>query len=142
MKVITSERDSYVPKWHGNRDEVESEQIIVDYTNLSWDARRKHHKRDKTRIIVRDIGNAKDEDIDNAIDEQYDADAEIAVDVNTAAIAAAMKPTIRNLTTEADEPIDTWMKLLQTPDACGLKELIAEIENAITGRQRGTDSKN
>lgn len=142
MKIITSERDSYVPKWNGNRDLLEMEQIIVDYTNLSWDARRKHHKRDKTRIIVRDIGNAKDDDIDNAIDEQYDADAEIAVDVNTAAIVAAMKPTIRNLTDENDTPIDTWTKLLQTPDACGLRDLIAEIEGALSSSQRGKDSKN
>lgn len=142
MKIITSEKDSYVPKWNGNRDLVEAERMIVDYTNLAWDARRKHHTHDKTKIIVRDIGNAKDADIDNAVDEQC-ADAEVAVDIDNAAITAAMKPTIRNLFDEKnDEPIDTWDKLLKTPDACGLRKLIAEIERELPNSQRGKDSKN
>ena len=72
----------------------------------------------------------------------YSADAEIAVDIDNAAITVAMKPTIRNLTDENDEPIDTWDKLLKTRDACGLRNLIVEIEGALTSSQRGKDSKN
>ena len=142
MKIITSEKDSYIPKWNKNRDLLEDEQIIVEYTNLSWDVRRKHHKKDKTKYIVHDIKNVKDEDIDKDIDEMYSADAEIAVGIDTAAITVAMKPTIRNLTDENDEPIDTWDKLLKTRDACGLRNLIVEIEGALTSSQRGKDSKN
>ena len=140
MQVNIEKKGTYVPKWNDNRELPEDEQIIIEYSNISTIDRRKFHKSASTKLIIDDPLNKSDADIDREIEKQ--SRTEIAVGIDTAGMVRAMKPMVKNCEDQDGNPIDTWEKLLSSPDSCGLSELIQECEIALSSTQKAPDSKN
>jgi len=143
MKTTVSQTGSFIPKWHDNRDEPESEQLIVEYDHLSWAARQKFITRDKTKYTIDDIEvKTDDEAVVDALDQH--AKMEITAQTDDAGITAAMHPRLINFEDENGDAIDTWAKLIKIPSTPEneIELLIGEIITELSAGAKQNKSKN
>ena len=142
MKVNVSRPGRYVPKWNGNRELEDDEQIVVEYTNLTGEQRRKYMHKEKPLYSIETAGRTEEE-IEAQIQDQTSR-VELRIWTDDADIVMAMKPRILNLTDEDGNPIDTWDKLLAIPQTREnqINVLVAEIETELSTLSKETDSKN
>ena len=144
MKVNVSREGRFIPKWNGNSDKPESEQLVVEYSNLSYTERRKYESTEKPVMTVSDIEVKTEKELDKEIDKQF-ASIQLKVDnEENEKIAAAMKPRFLNFTKDDDTPITTWAELLdipQTPEN-QIAGLIDEIRTHLVKQAREKDPKN
>ena len=145
MKVQVSQIGEYIPKWQGNQELDETEQIVVNFTNLSFDVRRKFEPRRSFRVLIPNVYNVKGNEIDKAIDEALTPDGEMTGSMpDFAGMVRMMKPTFRNLEDQDGNPITTWAELLKLPvtKENHIGDLIEEIELELPKTQEPPDSKN
>lgn len=138
MKVSISRTGIYIPKWNGNRDLPTDEQITVEFSYLSFDERRRFIKRTKPVITITDPEKKTDAELDAEINEQH-TQITMTVDADDNAIAAAMKPIVKNLEDTDGNPISVWADILKAPQLSGLAD---EIINELSKSVGETDSKN
>lgn len=143
MKIPVSQTGSFIPKWRGNRDLLEHEQVICEYDYLPWEARQKFIIRDKTRMIIDDVETKNDSEIDREVMAQHSR-FEMSFQTDDQGITAAMKPRFKNLEDEGGNVIDTWAKLLKVPvtPENQVDKLIAEVVRHCAGEAKEKDSKN
>jgi hypothetical protein len=143
LKVNVAREGRYVPKWEGNRDEPESEQIVVEFGYLSFDQRKKFIRKEKPLYVLEDVESKTDEQLDEEIESQR-ARVEIRVDTDDQGIIKAMNPRIANLEDTDGNAIDTWEKLTSAPATPENKidKLIAELSTYLSGNAKETDTKN
>jgi hypothetical protein len=143
LKVNISREGRYVPKWEGNRELPDVDQMVVEFNYLSFDQRKKFVRKEKPLYVLEDVESKSDEEIDNEINAQH-ARVEIRVDTDDQGIIKAMNPRIRNFEDMDGEAIDTWEKLTaapQTPEN-KLGKLIEELSTYLSGNAKETDTKN
>ena len=143
MKIAVSQTGSYIPKWHGNRKEPESEQLVVEYDHLSWTDRQKFVTKDKSKLILDDIETKSDDEIDQEVTAQH-SKFELTFQTDDAGIAAAMHPRFKNFEDGDGNAIDTWAKLLKLPvtPENEIDKLIDEITRKLSGGAKEKNSKN
>ncbi len=145
MRIQVSKKSLYVPEWRGNRELSEEERIVVRYTNLSFDERRKFQPKRAFRVLIPDVYKAKDKELDSAVDEALSPDGEMTSSpADNPGMVRAMKPTIEHLEVEDGDPITTWEALLKTPvtKENRIDELISELELELPRTQEPPESKN
>ena len=143
MKTTVSQTGSYVPKWHGNRKEPESEQLIVEYDYLSWTERQKFVTKDKSKLILDDIETKSDDEIDQEVTAQH-SKFELTFQTDDAGIVAVMHPRFKNFEDQNGNAIDTWAKLIKLPMTPENEhdKLIEEITRKLSGGAKEKNSKN
>lgn len=143
MKINITREGRYIPKWNGNRDEPDSEQIIVEYTNLTHEQRKKYITNEKPVIHIDDFDRKSDDEIDEDVMRQH-ARMELKVDTDSDGMVVAMSPKIRNLEDNEGNPIDTWSKLLAVPQTKEnqIGALITEITGELSSLSKEKDPKN
>jgi hypothetical protein len=136
VRISVTKEGTYVPEWKGNRELPEAERIVVSYCNLSSDERSRYEKKGEMKVIVPDVFNAKDPDIEKAVNKAAEGEyTPGATDV--AAMTRAMKPQFKNFELEDGTPIRTWADFLKLPVTRnnGLQALRAEIERELPNTQ-------
>ena len=143
MRVTIEKRSKFNPKWNGNLNLPEDEQVIVHYDNLPWTERRKYQRSTDPKITVRNWDKKTDREIDRDVDDQLNT-AEITVTTDHEGMTKAAHVKIDNLADQEGNPIDTWDKLCAAPDTTELKfsDLIREIRDEVSQAQKEPDSKN
>ena len=143
MKIAVSQTGSYIPKWHGNRKEPESNQIVVKYDNLSWTERQKFIKKDKAKMILDDVERKGDEELDEEVTTHH-SKFEISYSTDDPGIVAAMKPRFENLEDDKGNAINTWAELLALPASREnqTEKLIGEITQVLSSGAKEKNSKN
>jgi hypothetical protein len=143
MKIPVSRTGSFIPKWRGNRDLPENEQVICEYDYLDWETRRKYIKTEPFKLTIDNVDSKNDEELDREIMAQH-SKFEKTFDTDDDGITAAMKPRFKNLEDNDGNAIDTWKKLLETPSSPDnqLDKLIAEVMQHCSGQTKEQDSKN
>lgn len=121
MKIKLSRTDTYIPKWNGNRNLPEAEQVKVDYRYMTCE---EEEKWSVIRPVFTD-GETK----------------EVKVDYATHAndIFAACVLKVDGLCDTDGKPVAKPQEVLKVPGIYGLvTEVVAEIKRGITEQ----DSKN
>ena len=148
MRISVSKEGKYVPKWQGNRDLVGDDQIYVTYTNLPGYERDRFVSQRELKVLVPDVYNAKDSDIDGAVDKALAktkiVDGEIIPErTDNAGMTRAMKPVFHNLETEDGAKVESWTDFLKLPFTREnhLDELRQEIERELPSTQEPIEEK-
>ena len=142
MILNTTQEARYIPEWHGNREEPESSQIVVEFTCLSHDQRKKHIQREKPEMTYKNIDAKTDEEIDAETIAKH-AEMKVRFYTDDEGIVKDMRPRIRNLEDENGNPIDTWAKLVAvpvTPDN-DVESLVREILVYLSSAAKEKDKK-
>lgn len=142
MKVNVSNEGRYVPKWMDNRSLPEDEQIVVEFTALSHDQRKKYVHYEKPSYSIETAGKT-DKEVEDQLEAQTSR-VEFKAWTDNDKIAVASKITITNLESEAGDPIDTWDKLLACPQTKQnqLSVLVTEVETEFGNLSKEKDSGN
>jgi hypothetical protein len=142
MRINISDEGRYVPEWEGNRDLPEDEQIVITYTCIDHNARKKYQHFEKPNYSVETAGKSNEE-IEAELTEQTRR-VEFKAWTDDDKIAIACKPRITNLEDMDGNPIDTWEKLLKVPQTKGnqIGALISEVEKELGTLAKEDDSKN
>jgi hypothetical protein len=143
MKIPVSQTGSFVPKWRGNRDFPENEQVVCEYNYVDWNTRRKHITSEPFKLTIDNIDAKSNEELDQEIMAQH-SKFEKNFNTDDEGITADMKPRFKNLEDENGNAIDTWEKLLKTPvnPSNQLDKLIAEVINHCAGQAKEKEPKN
>jgi len=148
MRITATKEGKYVPEWQGNRKLPESEQLYVTYQNLPGIERDRFETKGEMKVLVPDVYNAKDSDIDSAVDKatkkEKPVDGEfIPPKVDNAGMTRAMKPVFHNLETEDGTKIETWPDFLRLPFTREnhLDELRSELERELPSTQERIEEK-
>lgn len=142
MKVNISKEGRFIPEWEGNRDLPESEQVVVEYTALTGEQRKKYTHKEKPLYTVEVEGKTEDE-IEEQIQDQT-RKVELRIWTDDDKIAAASNIRIGNLEDTDGDPLDTWDKILKAPHTKEnqLSVLVTEVESELGTLAKETDTKN
>lgn len=142
MKISVSQEERYIPEWEGNRDESEDDQIVIEYTCLDYNHRQKFVHIEKPSYSV-EVEGKSDAEVEEQLENQTRR-AEFKAWTDDDKITIACKPRITNLEDLDGNPIDTWEKLLATPQtkANQIGALIREVEQELGTLAKDKDLKN
>lgn len=116
MKVKIAREDVYVPKWKGNRNLPEAEQIKIEFSYMTAEQEEKY-----STIIPRYKGADKE-----------DIDVEIEIHTNANAIWMGCIKKVNGLFDEKDKGISSPKEVLDIPGIYGLiTEVVAHIKQGI-----------
>jgi hypothetical protein len=142
MKINVSNEGRYVPEWEGNRELPEDEQVVILYTALPHDERKKYTHIEKPSYSV-EVEGKSNEELEEELANQTRR-AEFRAWTDDAEIAVACKPRVVNLEDLDGNLIDTWAKLLKVPQTKEnqIGALITEVEKELGTLAKEKDSKN
>jgi hypothetical protein len=142
MKCTTERTGEHVPEWNGNRALPADEQILVTWTNLSWETRKRYLKTSAAKIVVRDAAKKSEAEIDEDVEKQLES-IEQTFQTDVDGIVRASEVKLAGLEIDG-AAVDTWEKLIKIPDSAGLKvsALIQEIREVVGNRTKEPHRKN
>ena len=120
MKIKLSRTDTYFPKWNGNRDLSDAEQVSVEYRYMTCEEQEKWS-------LIRPVYNTKD------------GEGEVRVDYSTHAndIWDACVLKVNGLTDDKNLAITDPKAVRKVPGIYGLvTEVVAEIKQGLTETER------
>ncbi len=131
-----------MPEWEGNRELPEDDQLLITYTPLTGEQRKKYTHKEKPLYSI-EVEGKTDEEVEAQIQEQTTR-IELRIWTDDDEIAAACKPAIKNLEDLDGDPITTWAQLLAVPQTKEnqISVLITEVTTELSNLAKEKDSKN